>query len=384
MLHVNEQKLINCGVPEEVVEQRQSGLVAYVKNNRSELQAIISCILPGSEEIKTLVSSSKPAETSERTIYHNIKNFCHGSTNWIKWLMFEEDPQAVIEELGKQNAGQGVCGAVWGNNDIAYRCRTCEHDPTCAICVPCFKAGNHVNHDYSMIHTGGGCCDCGDETAWKIEGFCSKHRGPGQVQPLPPNYVRSAEPVLSAVLIEWKERLLAAQTGSEGKPKKWESQTWQEKVAYMTTTTIVEMLLSYCKSSESLLNFIATMVRSSPGLLDIMLRSEQFLYKKVVTVLHELLFKLLGEPNFKYEFAKAFIRHYPTLISEAIQEGIDGTNSSAKHSDYPVLGNFSVQIFTVPTLTPRLVTELNLLDVLLGNLRQFFIQCGEDGRLLVM
>ncbi|KAH9325221.1 hypothetical protein KI387_005399, partial [Taxus chinensis] len=375
------QRLVKCGVPEEIVKQQQPGLVAYMRHNRLKLLEVVSSVLPGSEELQTLLLTSGPSETTDCTIYQNIKSCSH---EWIQWLMFEENPQEVLEELGKQNEGtQGVCGAVWGNNDIAYRCRTCEHDPTCAICVPCFKAGNHVNHDYSMIHTGGGCCDCGDETAWKLEGFCSNHRGPGQVQPLPEKYASCGEPVLGALLIEWKERLLAAERMAGGKPKNWDIQSIHEKVAYMTTTTIVEMLLSFSKCSESLLNFSATLICASPGLLDVLLWTEHFLSKNTVAELHELLFKLLGEPNFKYEFAKAFIKHYPRLISEAIQEGIDGSNSSPKFSDYPILGNFSVQIFTVPTLTPRLVTEVNLLDMLLGNLKRLFISCaGEDGRIL--
>jgi hypothetical protein len=366
------KRLMKCGVPNENLEQLQSGLVAYIKHNRSKLQSVVSALLPGVDEVNGVTSSSK------------IKNQFRESIKWVQWLMFEE-PQAVLDELRTQTAGtQGVCGAVWGSNDIAYRCRTCEHDPTCAICVPCFKAGNHVNHDYSMIHTGGGCCDCGDETAWKSEGFCSRHRGPGQVQPLPPKYAKFAEPVLGALLVEWKERLLAAERVAEGKPKKRDAQLVEEKVAYKTTSVIVEMLLSFCECSESLLNFIATLMCSSQyGLLDILLRTEQFLHKKVVAELHELLFKLLGEPNFKYEFAKAFIRHYPMLMSAVIREGADGNNANAKSSDYPILSNFSVQIFTVPTLTPRLVTEVNLLDMLLGNLKQLFVSCaGEDGRLL--
>eukprot|EP01018_Ginkgo_biloba_P034022 Gb_11947 [translate_table: standard] len=375
------QRLVKCGVPNDYVEQLQPGLVAYVRRNKSKLRLFICALLPGPEEVNELTSSAGSEEVCQK-----IKDQFRESMKWVQWLMFEEEPQAVLKELGKQSSGtRGVCGAVWGDNDIAYRCRTCEHDPTCAICVPCFQAGNHVNHDYSMIHTGGGCCDCGDETAWKPEGFCARHRGPGQVQPLPTKFTISADPVLGALLLVWKERLVAAESVAEGRPKKWEQQTLQEKVASKTSSAIVEMLLGFCKCSESLLNFTATMMGSSPaGLLDILLRTERFVPKKVVAELHELLFKLLGEPNFKYEFAKAFIKHYPTLISEAIRKGIDGSNSSTKSSDYyPVLSNFSVQIFTVPTLTPRLVIELKLLDMLLGSLKQFFVSCaGEDGRLL--
>lgn len=67
-------------------------------------------------------------------------------------------------------------GTVWGGGEIAYRCRTCEKDPTCAICATCFENGDHEGHDYFMIYTGGGCCDCGDPEAWKEEGFCKHHR----------------------------------------------------------------------------------------------------------------------------------------------------------------------------------------------------------------
>ena len=58
----------------------------------------------------------------------------------------------------------------------------------------------------------------------KSEGFCSRHRGPGQVQPLPSKYAKFAEPVLGGLLIEWKERLLAVEKVVKAKPKKWHEQ----------------------------------------------------------------------------------------------------------------------------------------------------------------
>jgi hypothetical protein len=118
---------------------------------------------------------AKPGSKKAST---RVKRRFRESLEWLKWLMSEGEPTAALRHLSKMSVGQrGVCGAVWGNNDVAYRCRTCEHDPTCAICVPCFQNGNHKDHDYSIIYTGGGCCDCGDITAWKREGFCSKHKG---------------------------------------------------------------------------------------------------------------------------------------------------------------------------------------------------------------
>ncbi|KAK1864834.1 hypothetical protein I4F81_007372 [Pyropia yezoensis] len=84
---------------------------------------------------------------------------------------------AVALDVVALTLRSGVCGTVWRKDELAYKCRTCERDPTCAICVACFRAGDHSGHDYSIIRTGGGCCDCGDGQAWRISGFCSRHGG---------------------------------------------------------------------------------------------------------------------------------------------------------------------------------------------------------------
>ncbi|KAI3474097.1 hypothetical protein Pfo_028885 [Paulownia fortunei] len=280
----------------------------------------------------------------------------------IQWLMFEGEPKVALEQLAKLSANQrGVCGAVWGNNDIAYRCRTCEHDPTCAICVPCFEHGNHKDHDYSVIYTGGGCCDCGDITAWKREGFCLNHKGAEQIQPLPEHVVKSLGPVLDFLLCYWKEKLLSAKNDSEETSRAVAHVAELPKAANELTSAVVEMLLDFCKHSESLL------------------RAERVMNDSVVGKLHELLLKLLGEPIFKYEFAKVFVIYYPAIVNAAISESGD-----TAFKKYPLLATFSVQIFTVPTLTPRLVEEMNLLGVLLQCLETIFICCArEDGRLQV-
>lgn len=91
-------------------------------------------------------------------------------------------------------------------------------------------------------------------------------------------------------------------------------------------------------------------------------------------MLHELLLKLLGEPVFKHEFAKVFIDYYPVPIAEALR-----TSDDEVLRRFPLLPMFAVQIFTVPTLTPHLVKERNLLAVLLECLGEIlFSCCGED------
>lgn len=374
------QRLAVLGVPDEFLDQLQPGLVHFVKCNKTLIPELVSAILPSDEEVaealcEARLGSKKPSAGP------NMKSRFRESMTWLQWLMFEGDPNIALRNLWRMSVGQrGVCGAVWGHNDIAYRCRTCEHDPTCAICVPCFQNGNHKDHDYSIIYTGGGCCDCGDVTAWKREGFCSKHKGAEQIQPLPEEIADSVGPVLDAIFVCWKNKLLLAQTFCQENLRAGDRVTECKKAATELTFAVVEMLLEFCKYSESLLTFISKMVLSSVGLLEILVRAEKFLADTVVRKLHELLLKLLGEPVFKYEFAKAFLSYYPIIVAEVIKE----TNDSALKK-YPLLPTFSVQIFTVPTLTPRLVKEINLLGLLLRSLEDIFISCaGEDGRLQVM
>ncbi|KAL6519431.1 hypothetical protein OROGR_018751 [Orobanche gracilis] len=360
-LIVQTERLLLVGIPSEKLNQGHHGLVGFAKSNRLNIRELFYAILP------------TDGEEVDEDVFHE-------SMIWLQWLMFEGDPEEALENLAKMNANQrGVCGFVWGHNDIAYRCQTCEHDPTCAICVPCFKNGNHKDHDYSVIYTGGGCCDCGDISAWKREGFCSEHKGAEQIQPLPKHFAESLGHVLDLLLNYWKEKLLFAKIVSEESPRVFHADEF-EKVAEVLTSTMVDMLLDFCNHSESLLSFISQRVYSSLGLLDILLRAERFIMSSVVVgKLHELLLKMLSQPIFKYEFAKVFVLYYPTIVDAVINEGSD-----AAFRNYRLLPVFSVQILTVPTLARRLVEEVNMLGVLLLCLGNIFIYCsGEDGRLQV-
>ncbi|KAJ0962440.1 hypothetical protein J5N97_030268 [Dioscorea zingiberensis] len=289
---------------------------------------------------------SSPPE-KRRTLSHHDAILQKLAQHGVPQEYLDQSQAGLI--LAQNSSGQrAVCGTVWKKNDLAYRCRTCEHDPTCAICVPCFQNGDHKGHDYSIMYSGGGCCDCGDATAWKREGFCSRHKGRQD-----------------------------ARYGICRPAENEDDQTEVHAMTYELSLAVIEMLLDFCSRSESLLSFVSKRMFACTGLLDILLMGERFLDKKVVKKLHELLLKLLGEPLFKYEFAKVFIRYYQNSVKEIIEACNDSVLKQ-----YPLLSTFSVQIFTVPTLTPRLVREVNLMGVLLRCLEDLFLSCvGEDGRL---
>ncbi|CAO2174612.1 unnamed protein product [Urochloa humidicola] len=363
-----EQKLILYGVPEEELQEHQEGLLMYIEKHKEQIPDIVRLILSvGTDILEARKSSKKEASSSSGDAYS--ESLC-----WLQWLMFNCEPEAMLDDLERSSAGdRAVCGSVWGQSDLAYRCRTCENDPTCAICVPCFQNGNHKDHDYSIMYTGGGCCDCGDATAWKREGFCSRHKGAEQIKPLAEELAHSVGPVLDVLLQFWKERICLV----EPPPSKGDGSSSCKRVAEELTMSIANMMLEFCTCSESLLSFLSLRIRDCQDLLDALIRSERLLDKKVAKKLHELLLKLISDPAFKYEFAKVFIRYYPVIFGEVVK----GCNDSLLE-EHPLMPTFSVQIFTVSTLTPRLVREVNLLGVLLGCLTDLFLSCiGEDGRL---
>ena len=363
------QRLSRLGIPRSNFDELRQNVESLLKKQESLLD-VISAILPSDSDVletQNFLSRLVP----ERSLSSICGDLFEESSLWLKWLMFGVDPKSMLNQLAQKAAGRRrVCGAVWGSRDLAYRCRTCEHDPTCAICVPCFQNGHHEGHDYSIMYTGGGCCDCGDITAWKREGFCSKHKGSDQILQLSDEIATSVGPVLDALLLCWKERLSSVRNNSSNP---------RDIYANEVSSMIVKMLLEFCDCCESLLSFVSERILHVRGLLELLMRTEIFLSKPVVKKLHELLLKLLGEPVFKEEFAKFFVQYYPVAVNMAITK-----NSHSTLDMDPLLSLFSVQIFTVPTLTPRLVVEENLLGVLFECLWNIFQSCAdEDGCLEV-
>ncbi|CAG7878730.1 unnamed protein product [Brassica rapa] len=367
------KRLASVGVPKKCCSKR--GLVEFIRANRSRTSEIVSALLPTDEDVKIGLKGTRERSRLS-AVSPTMKKRFRESMSWLQWLMFHDEPGVSLKNLAKLNVDQrGVCGSVWGENDIAYRCRTCESDSTCAICVACFENGDHSSHDYSITYTSGGCCDCGDDTAWKQEGFCSNHKGSEQIQPLSENLAESVGPVLDALFACWNSKLLSAEGIRNKDARSNDALAVRQKMSNEMTFAVVEMLLGFYKSSESLLSFVSRRIVASGGLLILLVKAERFLDQDVMKKLHDLFLKLIGDPVFKSEFAKALVSYYPLVVSGAVKKGED-----PNFMKYPILPLFSVQFFTVPTLATVLVNEMNLLAMLLGCLSDIFLSCcGEDG-----
>ncbi|XP_077493255.1 E3 ubiquitin-protein ligase UBR2-like isoform X3 [Amblyomma americanum] len=108
-----------------------------------------------------------------------------------------------------------LCGRVLKSGEPTYLCRDCNLDPTCILCVDCFKSSEHKNHKYKMsMSCGGGYCDCGDLEAWQSSPFCETHgrsskqegkdedeEEPNPLNRLPSDLVSRVELVLRPVLL---------------------------------------------------------------------------------------------------------------------------------------------------------------------------------------
>ena len=92
---------------------------------------------------------------------------------------FLEGQSSLLEPSSAGSGGQGsqLCGRMFKPGEATYCCRDCSTDPTCVLCVDCFKASAHRGHKYRMsMSGGGGYCDCGDAEAWKGDPGCDLHR----------------------------------------------------------------------------------------------------------------------------------------------------------------------------------------------------------------
>lgn len=104
-------------------------------------------------------------DMAQKMLYNTLEEFiCNG------------DSREVLQQLRQMEKPPSVCGKFFKVGEPTYNCRECGMDPTCVLCVTCFKESTHQNHKYKIAtSSGGGCCDCGDPEAWKKDPFCNIH-----------------------------------------------------------------------------------------------------------------------------------------------------------------------------------------------------------------
>lgn len=110
-----------------------------------------------------------------------------GSDEYMRLLFPDGKLTDTLKLSDAQGADQGAeyteaargkrCGHIFKAGEASYACRTCGTDETCCLCARCFDSTDHTGHMIRMhISVGNsGCCDCGDDEAWRNPLFCTIH-----------------------------------------------------------------------------------------------------------------------------------------------------------------------------------------------------------------
>lgn len=99
------------------------------------------------------------------------------------WKLAEA--QGAREGAEYSEAARGKrCGHIFRAGEATYRCVTCAADDTCVLCSRCFDSSDHTGHQYQISLSSGncGCCDCGDDEAWRLPLFCAIHTDSGNAK----------------------------------------------------------------------------------------------------------------------------------------------------------------------------------------------------------
>ncbi|KAK5987326.1 E3 ubiquitin-protein ligase ubr1-like protein [Cladobotryum mycophilum] len=128
------------------------------------------------------------SEEAARELLTNLFWSLAGGNHEYMRLLFPEgrpsdslklaDAQGAVEGAEYTEAARGKrCGHIFKPGEASYMCRTCGTDETCCLCSRCFDATDHTGHMVRISISVGnsGCCDCGDDEAWKTPLHCTIH-----------------------------------------------------------------------------------------------------------------------------------------------------------------------------------------------------------------
>ncbi|CBZ52375.1 Large protein with a UBR1-like ring finger related treble clef, related [Neospora caninum Liverpool] len=156
-------------------------------------QRLLPCIAPLRELLPSAepdaaapASPASPAPAARPDSPCTSRPAPPSSGPFVPFSALEAPPSACVTEvaaaflsrLSSLPLARSRCGQVWDGEHVAYRCLTCGGSQSSCICVFCFQEGNHLGHSYFIYRSScGGCCDCGDASAWAPSGFCRHHPG---------------------------------------------------------------------------------------------------------------------------------------------------------------------------------------------------------------
>ena len=234
----------------------------------------------------------------------------------------------------------------------AYFCKNCARYTDALICASCFNPEEHVGHTYRVRVDRNFECECGNVDAWKRP-FCGKHTQSKSVEErmsaLSPEVIPSLQEIVGCTLSGLRKCILAAANTKEAK-------SLSSAIACLSIN-----LLQIAKCGEIAQRVVAeTICEGKDAILQFMMDHERNArvtnpwtgdYKR----LHTLVTKLMPDPVFKMQFARALVRNYTDICDARCKTGGVG-------KDLISLQQLSQRFFTVPRIVRDLTCPKNFGD----------------------
>ncbi|CAF3978084.1 unnamed protein product [Rotaria sordida] len=318
-----------------------------------------------------------------------------------------------FEEFLRKYNNSVLCGFVWTNATISYRCRTCATNPCMSLCPDCFHNGNHQGHDANMFRSiGGGICDCGDITVMNSNSFCKNH-GPNRIPNarIPYKLIRCVQILLPRLILRFIQHLR-----SHASPIKSNTYSTIEEFTSLTSLfdlfddlsnagSCIRLIFTDClfnmelyekfnaqSSIDDLSNIsydvYLQQLNEIPSLLmPISLRKDNssvyFHIKKATCLLDEILFWLvkyqiperllkfllilLTDLNFKSLCIRSFLNIYGMVIDRLIH-----CRNSRERINSSQFVHISVQLFSNTDITVQAIKDYHLIELILSSLYSIF------------
>ncbi|XP_037700845.1 E3 ubiquitin-protein ligase UBR2 isoform X4 [Choloepus didactylus] len=347
----------------------------------------------------------------------------------MEWYLCGEDPVFGFSKLEQTNKPSHLCGRVFKVGEPTYSCRDCAVDPTCVLCMECFLGSVHRDHRYrdplvhlseDMIARTYNIFAIMFRYAVAILTWEKENELPGDLEMVEKSdtyycmlfndEVHTYEQVIytlqKAVNCTQKEAIgFATTVDRDGRRsvrygdfqyceqaksvivRNTSRQTKPLKVQVMHSSIVAHQnfglkVLSWLGSiigySDGLRRILCQVgLQEGPdgensSLVDRLMLSDSKLWKGARSVYHQLFMSsLLMDLKYKKLFAIRFANNYERLQSDYVTDDHDREFS---------ITDLSVQIFTVPSLARMLITEENLMTIIIKTFMDHLRHRDAQGR----
>uniref|UniRef100_A0A2K5IPR7 E3 ubiquitin-protein ligase n=1 Tax=Colobus angolensis palliatus TaxID=336983 RepID=A0A2K5IPR7_COLAP len=332
----------------------------------------------------------------------------------MEWYLCGEDPAFGFPKLEQANKPSHLCGRVFKVGEPTYSCRDCAVDPTCVLCMECFLGSIHRDHRYRdpLVHLSE------DVIARTYNIFAIMFRYAVEIL----TWEKESELPADLEMVEKSDTYYCMLFNDEVHTyeqviytlQKAVNCTQKEAIGFATTVdrdgrrSVRYGDFQYCEQAKSvivrntsrqtkplkvqvmhssivahqnfglkLLSWLGSIIGYSDGLrrilcqvglqegpdgensslVDRLMLSDSKLWKGARSVYHQLFMSsLLMDLKYKKLFAVRFAKNYQQLQRDFMEDD---------HERAVSVTALSVQFFTAPTLARMLITEENLMSIII-------------------